>query len=285
MSKVGIVADSASCLPPELIERYDIRIAPVILIINGKSYQDQIDITADEFYRLQKESKTAISTSAVAPGVFADIYKSLAEQTDKIICLPHSSGLGATCESAMQARDIVKQELPDVSIEVIDTRTAAGAQGFVVLEAARAVAEGKSFAEVVEVTQAMVSRVKWLVALETLTYLIRGGRAPKFAGSIANLIQMKPIIGMTNGGSAVDFSDKVRTFPKAMARLVEIVKKQVEPGKPVHFMVHYSDSIEKGEHLKQMLAAEFECEEVYINHVTPAISCHMGPVVGLSFYC
>ncbi|MDD5092846.1 MAG: DegV family protein [Dehalococcoidia bacterium] len=284
MPRVGIVTDTGNCLPPEFIREYDIRVAPINVIVNGKTYCDGVDITPDEFYKLQKDPKNTSSTSGIAPGTFMDIFKDLARSTDKILCLPHSSDLGVTYNSLMQAREMAKQELADTIIEVVDTRTVVGAQGMMVLEAARAAHADKSLSEIIETVQDMIPRVKWLMALETLTYLIKGGRAPKFAGTLANLIQMKPVIGMMNLTGILDFSDRVRTTPKAMARLIEITLRYALPDKPAHIIVHYSDDLSKGEKLKEMLAAEFNCAELYMSQVTPMVSCQTGPMVGLSFY-
>ncbi|MFA4837664.1 MAG: DegV family protein [Dehalococcoidia bacterium] len=284
MSKVGIVTDSMHCLPAEFIRQYDIRVAPVTLVINGKAYRDQVDITASQFYALQKDLKNTVSSSGVPPGTFVDLLKETAKTYDKILCLVHSSSLGVTHSALMQAREMVIGELAGVTIEVVDTRTAAGAQGLIVLEAARAAEAGKDISEVAQAAQAIVPRAKWIMALETLKHLIKGGRAPRFAGTMANLIQMKPIIGMMNSTGTVDFSDRVRTSPKAMIRLVEITKRHIASGNKAHVIVHYADDIRKGENLKAMVAAELPCEELYLSEITPVVCCHTGPMVGLSFY-
>src|SRR4030042_6662644 len=96
MAKVGVVTDSTNCLPPELIKQYDIRVAPYHLILNGKVYRDQIDITPAEFWRMFKDLKTLPTTGAVSPGDYAAIFTEPAKSTDSIVCLIISQVLSAS---------------------------------------------------------------------------------------------------------------------------------------------------------------------------------------------
>ena len=284
MPKVGIVTDSTNCLPVELIKEYDIRVGSVILIMEGKSYRDQVDITPSEFYRRQKELREIATTSGVSAGDFADIFRDLSKSTDSILCLPLSKALSVTYNSAVQAREIVKAESPNINIDIIDTKTTTGSLGWIALEAARAAQAGKSLAEVVQVAQDMIPGVKFVAALDTLRYLVKGGRAPKVAGLFGDLIQMKPIIGMLNLSGEVEMVAKVRTKRKALVRMVEVAKKYLDPDKPAHVIVQYADVIEEGERLKELVTSEFNCEELYMTEFTPVMCVHTGPLVGLAFY-
>lgn len=285
MSRVGIVTDSTNSLPAELIKEYDIRVGSVTMVIDGKVYRDQIDISNEEFFRMQKNLKEMPTTSSVITGDFVDIFRDLSKSTDSIACFPHSSRLGATHDSAVQASEIIREELPDLKIKIVDTKTATGALGLIALEAARAAWAGKNLDEVIAVANDVIPRAKWIATLDTLKYLIKGGRAPKAAGLFAELIKMKPIVGMVNGTGIMDFSDKARTKSKAMTRMIEISRQYMKPDKRPHIIVQYSDNIEEGEKLKEMVAAEFDCAELYMTQWTPVMCCHVGPLVGLAFYC
>ena len=282
MSRVGIVTDSINCLPAELIKEYNIRVVPEGMNINCKAYRDQVDITSSEFWKLFPEMKE-FTTGAPSLGDFTDIFETSGKSTDSIVCIVVSKALSATHEAAVQAREMVKSEYPHLSIEIIDSRTAAGAQGFIVLEAARAAQAGKNMAEVVRVTQDMIPKVKFVIAMETLKYLIKSGRAPKTA-VIGDLLQVKPIIGMVNNTGVVENLGRVRGKRKAIAKLIDMVKENIGTNKPVHFMVHYTDRIEDGEELKDIVTSQFNCAEAYLTPYTPVMSGHTGPVVALSFY-
>ena len=106
MSRVGIVTDSTSCLPPELIKNYGIRIVPVGLVIDGKLYRDT-DLTNDEFWKLFYEAKDLPTTNAASPGDFASAFTELGKSTDSIVCIVVSKALSATYEAAVQALSLI----------------------------------------------------------------------------------------------------------------------------------------------------------------------------------
>ena len=130
MSRVGIVTDSVSCLPAEVIKEYGIRVVPVGLSINGKAYRDQVDITPDEFWKMFPEIKE-LTTGTGPLGDYIEAFQGLAQSTDSIFCTFVSKGLSAIPEAAVQARERFKAENPNVTIEIIDSRTCLGAQGFI----------------------------------------------------------------------------------------------------------------------------------------------------------
>jgi len=283
MLKVGIVTDSTNCLPAELIKEYDIRVGLYHLIIDGEDYRDQIDITPAEFYQIFPTLKKMPTTSAASPGDYADIFTELAKSTDSIVCISISKALSAAYNSAMEAREIVRAKYPNLSIEIIDSKNSVGALGFIVLEAARAAQAGKSLAEVVQVAQDMVPRVKYIASFDTLKYLIKGGRAPKRA-IIGELLQVRPFIGLVDGTGLVVSLGRARGKQKAFARLVDMVRDYADVSKPLHIMAHYSGRIEDGEKLRDMVTARYNCAEVYLTELTPVMSVHTGPSVGLCFY-
>ncbi|HXX59564.1 MAG TPA: DegV family protein, partial [Dehalococcoidales bacterium] len=176
---IKIVTDTIACLPPELVKKYDIKIIPISLVIDEKIYRDD-QLSNDEFWKLFYAAKTT-STQAASPGEFAALFESLSGTTDTIFCIPVSKGLSTTYEAAMQAREIVQKTNNKLRVEVIDSRSCTGAQGFLVLEAARAAEAGKSAEEIKQLVEEMIPRVKMLTILETLKYIIRIGRAPKTA--------------------------------------------------------------------------------------------------------
>jgi len=283
MSKVGIVTDSSCCLPGEIIKEYGINMAPVHLIIEGKDYRDQVDITPSEFWRMFRGLKESPTTSAAGPGDWINVITEAARSTEDIVCITLSRKLSATHEGAVEARDTMKVEHPNINIEVIDSETAMGAHGFVVLEAARAAHAGKSLAEVVQAAQDVKKKVKWYLSPDTLKYLIRIGRAPKTA-VIGELLQIKPIIGMVKGTGLVENLDKARGKQKAMLKMVDMIKDYVDTEKPLHVIVHYSERIEEVEEFKKTITSRYNCSEVYVSESTPVVAAAMGPVIGVAFY-
>ncbi len=280
--KVGIVTDTISCVTPEMAREYGIRVVPTGLVIDGKEYMDT-ELKNEEFWKLFYQAKEHPTTNAVSPGNFAAIFSDLAKTTDNIACIVVSRGLSATGDAAVKARDIVRTENPDLNIEVIDSKTAAGAQAFIVLEAAKAAQAGKSLAEVVQAAQDMIPRVKFVVGMETLKYLIKSGRAPKTA-IIGEMLNVKPIIGMVHGTGLVENLGRARGRKKMMAVLAQMVKEYTDMSKPVHFMFHYTDSIAAGEQLRDIVTAQYKSAEVLLTPYTPVMASQTGPVVSIAFY-
>lgn len=282
MSKVGIVTDTTSCLPPELVKEYDIRIMPIGLVIGGKHYTDA-DLTNDEFWKLFYAANGSSSTTAANPAEFAKIFTELGKSTDSIVCIVVSKALSATHQAAVKGSEMAKKTNPKLNIKIVDSKTSAGALGFLVLAAARAAQSGNSLSEVVQTVNDMIPRVKFLTVMDTLKYLIKSGRAPK-AALIGDLLGVKPIIGMVSTTGLVESLGRARGKKKAVAKIVEMTRDYIDASKPMHFMVHYTDSLEAGEELKKLVAANFDCTELYLTPYTPVMASSTGPVVAISFY-
>ena len=248
-TKVRIVTDSTSCLLPELVAKYDIRVLPVGLVIDGELYRDCIDISLEEVWNHLLHDKQ-LTTAAVSPGDFMNTFTELADSTDCIICILVSKALTATQESAFQARRLIRSQHPNLQIEIIDSKTSAGALGFIVTEVARTAEQGKGIREVVGVARDMISRVVYLAALDTLKYLINIGRAPRVT-NVGELLKVKPIIGFVDDTGLVEVVARVRGRNKSLAKLVDLVENYIDTELPAHFMVHYADGIEAAEQIRQ----------------------------------
>jgi DegV family protein with EDD domain len=282
MPEVGIVTDTTSCLPPELVKEYGIRIAPVGLVIGGQHYKDT-ELTNDEFWQLFYAVNGDTTTAAASPGDFTSIFEELSQSTDSIACIVVSKALSATFEAATQGKNLAQEKNPGLNIEILDSRTSTGALGFIVLEAARAAKAGQSLKEVVQVASDMIPRVKFITAMSTLKYLIRTGRAPKTA-VIGDLLGVKPIIGMVSNTGLVENLGRVRGKKKALAKIAELAGQHIEPGKKVHAMFHYTDGIAAGETLRDIVTSQVDCEEIHLTPYTPVMASATGPVVAFAFY-
>jgi len=284
MTRIGIVTDTTNCLPPELIKQYAIGVVPLGLVIDGRTYRDQFEITPAEFWDKFMMAEEMPGTTAPSPGEFEDIFIELSKSNDDIICILLSKVFSATQSSAEVAKETLIKSKPGLRIEIIDSKCAAGAMGFLVLAAARAVQAGKSFEEVIQVVHDMLPKVTFLTALETMKYLIKGGRAPKTA-IIGNLLQVKPII--TNNKKTGEVANVGRAMGKrnAMQKLVDMVADFTDTGKPLHMMVHFTNKIADGEELKRLVTARYNCVELYMTPYTPVMAAHAGPSLSLAFYC
>ncbi len=282
MSKVAIVTDTISCLPENLVKEYDINIVPVGLVIDRKVYLDN-EISNEKFWELFGQTRDPVTTNAVNPADFEAVFTKLSRNTDSICCILVSGKLSATHHAAILAKDTLQQIIPSLKIEVIDSTTAAGGEGFIVLEAARSASQFQDLATVVKVVQNMIPRVKFVTAMQTLKYLIKSGRAPKSA-IVGNWLQIKPIIGMVNGTGLVDNLGTARGMYKAVEKMIETVTGYIDRNKPVHIMVHYTDDKALGEIIKNKIVSQLNPVEVYFTPYTPVMASQTGPVVAIAFY-
>ena len=283
MAKVGIVTDTIACLPRELVEEYGIKIVPINIIFEDKVYRDEVDITPSEVYRLLKQTDSLPTTSAPSPSAFLEVYRELSQSAENILCLSLPPELTMVLQSATLAKEMAKEELPDMPIEVVDCRTAAGAQGLIVLAAARAAAAGKGLDEVIQVVQDMIPRVHLIVMLDTLYYLARGGRIPTAAAWAGSLLKVKPFVTVSQG--KVRLVTAVRTKRRGVERLLEMMGQRTGANSPIHVIVLHADALDEAEDLKQRVASEFDCAEIYVKDFTPVMGIHTGPgLLGLAFY-
>ena len=283
MSKVAIVTDTTACLPRELVEEYGIWVVPMSLIFEDQVYRDEVDIAPSEVYRLLEEEEKIPSTSAPPPGIYLEAFREISQRAESIVCITMPIELTMASQSAMQAKEMAKEELPDTNIEVIDCRSAAGALGLVSLAAARAAAAGQSLEEVIKVTKDMIPKVHMIGIVDTLVYLAKGGRIPKFAAWAGDVLKVKPILTLSQGRPAP--LSAVRTKSRGLERLLEIMQHRTETNSPIHVIVLHANVLEEAEALKQRIISEFNCAEIYVKDFTPVMGVHTGPgLLGVAFY-
>ena len=283
MEKVGIVTDTVACLSPETISQYGIKLVPVFLNIDGHEYRDRIDLQPEDFWRMYPDMKE-FATAAPSMAEFIHIFEELSQLTSSIAGVFVSRQLSATYEAALQARELFLKDHPQIKIELVDSRIAAGAQGFVALEMGRAAMEGKNLPEVIAAAREMIPRVKYMTILESLNRLSKIGRAPKTA-YMGELFQVKPIIGSLNNTGVVENVGRARGMDKAIVKMFEIMNEHVPSGTPLHAFVHYTNSLEEGQKLREQLESRFNIAEIYFTPYSPVICGAIGPAISVAFYC
>jgi len=282
MSNVAIVTDTISCLPPELVKEYGITIVPIFLLINGKSYRDQVDMNNDDFWK-QFDTMQSFSTNAAIPGDFVTAFKEAGKQAKDIVCTLVSKSLSATYQSAVQACELLKLENSRLNIELIDSRTATGAEGFIAVEGARAARAGKSRVEVVEAMQDMIKRAKWVNSMDTTKYIIKIGRAPKTVPTEV-FLQVKPMIAQLHNTGVVEDMGVARSKEESFQKMVDIVGQNSDLSKPLHVMVHYTTNIEDGRQLMEMIRARYQVAEIYMTPYSAVMCGTTGPCNAIAFY-
>jgi len=283
VKKVAIITDSTACIPDDLVREYDFHLVPLLIIFEHKSCRDGVDITASEVYQLMRENRLP-TTSTPPPGDFLEAYRQLSQKAEGILCITLSRLLSMAFDSAMQAKEMAKEELPNTSIEVFDSQTVAGAMGLIALEAARVASQGADLTQVVEAALNIRAKVNLIAVLDTLSYLARLGRVGTASAWVGSLLNIKPILEVPTSTGYTAALERPRTKARALRRLLEIMAARVGD-LPVHVLVHHAGVPDEGEGLMAQVAAKFNCAELYLTEFTPMMGVHTGPgLLGLSFY-
>lgn len=282
MARVAIVTDSMACVPAELVEKHGILLAPSSVIIDNQVYHDGIDLTPGQVYDLQRRNRILPTTSAPSPGEHLDIYRQASEKADAILHISIAPSLTMAYDSALQARELAREQLPGIRIEILDTGTAAGAQCFLVLAAARVVEAGGDISDAMDTVKRMIPRVHLYVTVDTLYFLAKSGRVPKVAAWASSILAIKPILQISGGEATA--VERVRTRPRAVNRLVEIMESKVNQ-RPVHVNLMHAGVPDEAEGLKEKILGKFDCVEMYVTEFSPVMGAHTGPgLLGPAFY-
>ena len=280
MSKVAIVTDSTSYMPEELLKKYNISVAPQVLIWGDQTYRDGVDIKPLEFFTKLKTAKVMPTTSQASPATLQPIFQSLIEQGHDVIAIHVSSKLSGTVQSAIQAKEMLGAA--GEKVNVIDSLSTSMAMSFQVLAVARAVEAGANLKEAVEVASRARDLSGVYLVPETLEFLHRGGRiggAQRFIGTVLN---MKPVLALQNG--RVEGIERVRTKGKAHDRMVELVAERIKGKANIRVATLHANAPEDAKAVLAKANAEFNPVESISTEVSPTVGTHTGPgTVGLAF--
>lgn len=283
MSKIRIVTDSTADLNQELVEQYGIRVVPLEVLVEGTVYKDKVDITNEEFYKILRTAKTLPTTSQPSPAIFADVYRELAEEgAEHIISLHIASELSGTYQSSVLAAGIVADQ---VAVHNVDSRSATMGLGLVVLSAARMVEAGKSVEEILAALQQITTTMNIYFLLDSLDNLHKGGRIGKASHLFGSLLNIKPVLNLSNG--VISAYEKVRGNKenKALERLIEILAEKIDPSRKLYCTMGYCDNKETAEYIVERLRDRVDCDEFIYMQIGNVVATHIGMgAVGMAFY-
>jgi len=272
---VKIVTDSGADLPEEVVKELGVTVVPLHVLFGSKDYLDGVDIGRDELYRKLVEGPIMPTTSTASPGEFANVFRELIKEgAEGIICISISGKLSKTYGSAVQAQQDLAESGPGVCpITVIDSENVAMGAGLLVIMAARLAEEGKSQTEIVNAVKENISRVHLMGALETLKYLIKGGRAPKVA-VVSDILKLKTFVKMKEG--ELHAVGRTRTQREKISRLVDFAESFAD-SQVTGVAVEYTNNRGEGEIVKQEIASRFPKARIYFGILGSALGVHTGP--------
>ncbi len=268
---VGIVTDSISDVPAQMARELGITVVPLNVRFGSEVFRDGVDITAEQFYEKLSHDRTLPVTSVPPPLAFATAYDKVAEEVENILVLTITAKLSGTFEVARQAVDLMKKKC---HVEVIDSKWAAMAQGFLAITAARAAQADAKLAEVKELIARNIKRVDMRAAFDTLEYLKRGGRIGAAQAFLGAALKINPIIAMKD--SLVYGVARVRSRAKALDYLYNFAMgyRQIE-----ELAIEDAATPDEAAALADRLNARFPKERIIRAKMTPVIGTHTGPHV------
>ena len=282
MQQVSVVVDSVACLTKELVEQYGIGIVPISICFRDKVYRDWVDITPNEAYELFLQDPERFTTSPASPGHYLEAYHEASNQTKNILCVTLSSRLSTGYDMACVAKEQAKTELPQTSIEVLDSQNVTAAEGFVALAGARAAAEGKGLDEVVKAAEEIRNKVTFLILLDTIRHVYRTGRIPKVAAQVGSVLKIKPIL--TSSSGLVRFAGAVRSRERGINRILQMMRSKVGQS-PVHVALMHAYALDEAQRLKERISSEFNCAELWITEFSPVMGYATGTgTLGFAYY-
>jgi len=278
MKRVVVVTDSNATLPEAAVRDLDIRVVPILLNLADRTYRDGVDMTPNEFYRVLRTTTHVPTTASPSMGGFVRVFAASVQEAAGIVAIVLPPQLSAIRNLAVMASQLVDGP----PIRVVDSGTAAMAQGFVVLEAARAAAAGAGLEKVVARAEEVASKVHFYAALETLEYLHRGGRIGGAAAWVGSMLQTTPVLRVLDG--RVEPFARPRTRQRAIQVMLDEMTRRVSD-RPVHVAICQADALEEAEDLKRCVEDLFDCTELYVTEFTPVMGAHAGPgLLGVAFY-
>ena len=283
MSKIRIVTDSTADLNQELVEQYGIKVVPLEVLVEGTAYKDKVDITNEEFYKILRAVKELPTTSQPSPAVFADAYRELAaEGAEHIISIHISSELSGTYQSSVLASGMVADT---VTVHNFDSRTATMGLGLIVLSAARMVEAGKPLEDILAVLRQIIAGTNIYFLLDSLDNLHKGGRIGKASHLFGSLLNIKPVLNLSDG--VISAYEKVRGNKdnKALERLIEILAEKIDPSRKLYCTMGYCDNRETAEYIVERLRGHVDCDEFVYLQIGNVVATHIGMgAVGMAFY-
>jgi DegV family protein with EDD domain len=274
--RVAIVTDTACDLPDVFLEREEIALVPLRLLVGAETFLDRVTITPAEFHRRLREEGITARTSQPPPADFREVYGALAGHGSPVVAIHVSGALSGTYQAARLAAASLRDQSGCAAVEVVDSRAVSVAQGLVVRAAAQAAARGESLAEVVRVAEDAVARVRLLAAVPSLDSLVRGGRVTAGQRRLADFLGVVPLLTLDAAGRA-RAGGAARGFPRACVRLVErSLKAAAGVAAPV-FAVAHADAPDLAERIARELLARRPGAEEFVVEVTPVLAAHAGP--------
>jgi len=281
-----IISDSCSDLTPELIEESDLNIVPMMFRLGDKDYLDypeNREIDTRDFYN-QLRAGALSKTSQITPGRYIEISTPFLESGKDILIVVFSSALSSTFDSANSAAITLREEFPDRKIEVVDSLSASGGQGFLIYHLGLNRNNGMSLSSNLKWALENRLHVAHWFTIDNLQFLRRGGRLTAGKAWLGTLLSLKPVLHVNNLGQLVPV-ENVRGRKQSLLSMAKHFKETaVEPDKNMIMILH-ADDIDAAKLLGDLLIKKYKVPQIIYSNIGPVIGSHSGQnTIALFFF-
>ncbi len=271
--KIALITDSTCDLPQAYLDQYHIQVVPLTIVWDGEEYLDGVDLKAEDFYRRLDGSPSIPTTSQPTPESFYQAYKQARQGgAEAALVITISSAMSGTYASAQNAAGMI-----DLPVEVLDSKSNSISLGWQVLAAARIREGGGSLQEMIQAADQARQSMVYLVTLDTLEYLFKGGRIGGASHFIGNLLDLKPQISVNHQSGEVEGGRRSRTRKKALRDLYLDFFSRIDPEKELRVAVLHNAALEEAQALASKIESEYHPAELITSIVSPVLGVHTGP--------
>ena len=271
--RIALLTDSTCDIPQEFLDKYDIKVVPLTIIWGEEQFQDGVNLTAKDFYNRLETDPSLPTTSQPTPQQMVLAYEAAKNDgAEEILIITISSAMSGTHESAKAAAAMV-----DLPVKVVDSKANSMSLGWQVLAAARARESGGDLQAMIDSADQARSTMVYIITLDTLEYLHKGGRIGGASHFIGNLLNLKPQISVDHKSGEVAGGRRSRTRKKALNDLFVDFFDQVDREKPLRIAVLHNAAQEEAETLTEKIQSEINPAEIIISIVSPVLGVHTGP--------
>jgi DegV family protein with EDD domain len=283
MANVAVLTDSTASIPEDILQLLHIRTVAYYIHRGQEVLRDLVTIQRDEFLRWMMTARFVPTTASPGPGDYFDAYKELVNDgNQEIISIHMTSKASGGFQAATVAQTMMKEEIPNVKIEVIDTRNVSLCQGWMVIEAARAALVGLSLDQITATVKKMIPITRMIQTADTLKYLYLGGRIGKAQHLVGSVLNIKPLIGMDDG--VIVPLGRTHSRGQAYQQMADMVADAIGKSRAKVAYVHAGAQREV-EKIRALVESKVEVVESFIAELSPALAVHTGPgTAGLCYY-
>ncbi|MDD6211841.1 MAG: DegV family protein [Clostridiales bacterium] len=279
-----IVTDSATDLPKSIEEKYHLHIIPTPYLVNGVDQLDRVSMTTKEFYSLLEDNSNKISTYHINSYMFKNAFEPYAKRGDEVLYCCFSTGIAGTFNAASLAKEELLEEYPDFKLIIKDCRSASLGFGLIVYKLLKMQENGADRDTILAAADYYVDHISHVFTVETLEYLIRGGRVSKLSGTVGEFLQVKPILIVDREGK-LEVLDKVRGRKKSLKMIQEYAAVHGVDFENQTIGICHAEDFDTMKAVEKELAEKIHPKEIIESCVGCAIGAHTGRgLIGIVFF-